>query len=74
MRIKQTILAQINRGEKANRIKGLLAIENDKHPGSIQRWIDNNDESLTLAKNLKIIEQELGLTQEEVLEEEPIKA
>ncbi len=70
MAIKQEILEQINKGEKANTIKAEMIKANDKHPGTVQRWIDNNDEILTTAKNLKIISEELGLTQDEILETE----
>jgi hypothetical protein len=74
MRIKQEILDQINKGPLANKIKGSIIIENDKHPGSVQRWIDNNDEILTTAKNLSIICQHLDVDQSEILEDEKAAA
>lgn len=74
MRIKQEILDEINKGEKANTIKAELIKANDKHPGTVQRWIDNNDEVLTTAKNLQIICEELEVKQKEVLEDEKAAA
>lgn len=74
MRIRQEMLEQINKGDKANTIKAKLIEANDKHPGTIQRWIDKNDEALTNAKNLSIICEQLGVTQDQILEEESIAA
>lgn len=74
MRIKQEILDEINKGEKANTIKAKLIEANDKHPGTIQRWIDNNDELLTTAKNMTVICEQLGVSQDEILEDEKAAA
>lgn len=37
---------------------------------TIERWIEKNDEMLTMAKCLHVIYKELGLTEAEVLESE----
>ena len=70
MRLTQKTLEEINKGEKANIIKADIIKGNDRHPGTVQRWIDNNDEILTSAKNLSIICEHLGKNQNEILEEE----
>lgn len=67
MRIKQDYLKKIN---KSNKIKAALIVENDTHPGTVQRWIDNNHEKLTTAKNLLILCQLLDVQQSELLEHE----
>lgn len=74
MQIKQEIRKLINSGPKANMIKASLIMENDVHPGTVQRWIDGNDEKLTTAKNLSIICQHLDVDQSEILEDEKAAA
>lgn len=68
MRIKQEILEQIN---DSNIIKAKLIESYDVHPMTVQRWISGNDEKLTTAKSLNIICEQLEMTQEQILEEEP---
>lgn len=67
MRIKEEILAQI---DDSNIVKAKLIEANDVHPNTVQRWIRNNDEVLTTAKNLAIIGEQLHIEQSQILEEE----
>jgi hypothetical protein len=45
-----------------------LVVASGKSYPTIQRWLDNNDESLTTAACLKVICESLELSQDEVLE------
>ena len=67
MGIKKKVLEKIR---QSNRMLGLLIIENDVHPNTILRWVKDNDEMLTMAKNLNLISTELNLKQSEILEDE----
>lgn len=39
-------------------------------PSTIYRWIADNDKGLTLAAVVKVIREEIGLTDSQILEEE----
>lgn len=41
-------------------------------PATVYRWIDNNDDNLTKAAALKVIREETGLTDREILEESDV--
>ena len=70
MQLKPHILATIRNHKK---IKNRLALELDKSSYTIERWISENNEQLTLAASLKIIKEELELTDSAILEEEVVK-
>lgn len=65
MRIKKQIIKQILGDEelKLKLIKGLK-----KSYPTIQRWLNENHQLLTTADALEILQNELGLKQEEILE------
>lgn len=67
MKIKQKVLIAI---AESNQIKARLQSELDKSSFTIHRWITSNDDNLTKASALKIIREELGLTDAQILEEE----
>lgn len=56
------------RGSKDLRDK--LAAELKTSLGTVNRWVANNDDSLTKAAALKVIREELNLTDVDLLEEE----
>lgn len=58
------------RGDR--RVKGLLAIHFRKHYNTIENWIKNRDAMLTTPDAVKVISEETGLTQEQILEESEI--
>lgn len=66
MKIKANILEQI---AESNKLKGRLQGELNKSSFTILKWIRENDDNLTKASALKIIGEELGLTNDEILEE-----
>lgn len=43
-------------------------------PSTVYRWIANEDSSLTMASALKVIREETGLSDEDILLETPIEA
>lgn len=51
------------------RLRARLALALDKSDFSVQRWIKENSEMLTMAASLKVIREETGLNDEEILEE-----
>lgn len=69
MKLKATVLATLRRTKEA---KNRLAFELNKSSYTIEKWIRNNDDNLTKAASLKIIREELGLTDSEILEEEKV--
>lgn len=71
MKIKSKVLAKI---DGSTTLKTQLALALGKSVFSIQRYIDNNDDSLTKASALKAIREELGLKNEQILEEEKTAA
>lgn len=64
-RITSTTLLKMN---SHNVLKGRLCVAFDKGYHTVQRWINTNDVMLTTADSLRIIFEELGITQEQALE------
>lgn len=58
----------------SQRIKSLLCLENDCSESTINRWIKENDPMLTTASSLKILRDETGLTDKQMLTNESAKA
>lgn len=56
--------------KKNTRAKTMIALDMGKSVHTIEGWITNNDDNLTKAAALKIIREETGLTDEEILEQE----
>lgn len=56
------------------RTKNLLALTLDCSVFTIGRYLDSNNDNLTKAAALKIIREETGLADSEILEEEAIPA
>lgn len=54
------------------RLRNRLALELDVHFSSLERWLkeNENDGPLTRASALKLIEEETGMAQEEILIDE----
>lgn len=71
MKLKATVLATLRRTKEA---KNRLAFELNLSSYTIEKWIRENDDSLTKAAAMKIIREELGLTDSEILEEEKVSA
>ena len=67
MKLKQ---AAIDRIKVNTRIKNLLALALDRSVYTVTRWIEDNDDNLTKAAALKIIREETGLSDEDILEME----
>lgn len=67
MKIKAKVLAQI---AASKQLKARLQVELNKSSFTIHQWIKDNHEKLTNAATLKIIREELGLTDAQILEEE----
>jgi len=63
--IKQNYLEKIKGN---NVLKAAIIAANDVHPGTVERWIRDNEEILTTAKNLSIISKHLKVKQDELLE------
>lgn len=57
-----------------NRVIGRLMAHFDRHYETIKRWLINKDDCLTVPKAIEIIQQETGLTDMEILEEEKAHA
>lgn len=70
MRLTQKVLALIH----DKRIRNRLAMALDKTDFTIIRYIKDNDDALTKAAALQVIREETGLPDEEILEEEGIRA
>lgn len=60
--------------KESQRIKSLLALENGCSESTIYRWIIENNPMLTTASSLKIIREETGLTDRQILTEAEKKA
>lgn len=61
-------------------LRGMSREQKDKiaaackvQPSTVYRWIANDDASLTMAAVLKVIREETGLTDAELLEEPEVK-
>jgi IS30 family transposase len=68
MRLTKVAIMAIYGGEE---IKDRLMEEMDISPATLYRWLNKNDDNLTKAAALKVIREETGLTDEQILEEEP---
>lgn len=66
MKIKKNILKKISEHKG---LRARLCGEMDKSYFTVNRWINDNDDNLTKASALKIIREELGLTDAQILEE-----
>lgn len=66
MNLKEAVLARLRKSKAA---KNRLAFELNKSGYTIEKWIRENDDNLTKASSMKIIREELGLTDSEILEE-----
>lgn len=66
MKLKKEVLAKI---KNSTGIRGRICAETGKSFSTVQRWVAKNDEGLTLAASLKVIREELGLTDKQILEE-----
>lgn len=71
MKIRDSIIKEIR---KSNRIKGLLCVALNKSMKSIEIYCDRHDQLLTTASALKIIREELNLTDDKILIEESVHA
>lgn len=67
MRLTKTALEAINTPAIRRRLMEAL---NDAAESTIYRYIANNHDNLTKAAALKVIREETGLTDQEILEEE----
>ena len=58
-----------------SRLKNRIALEMDKSVYTVDRWLSENEDNgfLTTAKSIQVIKEELGLTDDEILEEETVK-
>lgn len=64
---------EIIRAKTGLRIRNRLAFELDKSPRTIERWVEDNNEALTMFDALKIICEETGMKQKEVLTEKEVQ-
>lgn len=65
MKLKKEVLKKI---QNSRGIMGRLCAETGKTFPTILRWVENNDEGLTLASSLKVIREELNLTDDQILD------
>jgi hypothetical protein len=70
MRLSKICIDHI-KGSK--RIKALLALEMDRSVHTIEAWLATNNEDLTKAKALAVIQKETGWLNDQILEKEAIK-
>lgn len=68
MEIASKALLAIRKNMKC---RNRLAFELNKSQQTIARWLDDNDILLTTAAALQIIREETGLTDDEILVQEP---
>jgi hypothetical protein len=54
--------------KKNKRIRSLLALALNRTEYTIIRWIDKNNDNLTKAAALKVLRQETGLSDSQILE------
>lgn len=66
MKIREDVLSKIS---ASNQIRGRLSAELNKSSFTIHKWIQDNHENLTKAAALRIIREELQLTDDQILEE-----
>lgn len=68
MRLTFKALQEVKRSK---RLRARLALALNKSEFSIQRYIKDNAENLTLAAAMAVIREETGLSDDEILENEP---
>lgn len=68
-----TIIA-LNHIKTNKRLRSLLALGLNRTEYTILRWADGNDDNLTKAVSMRIIREETGLGDHEILEQEPTEA
>lgn len=68
MRLTFKALQEVKRSK---RLRARLALALNKSEFSIQRYIKDNAENLTLAAAMAVIREETGLSDAEILESEP---
>jgi hypothetical protein len=66
MRLTKKALKAIDK----QKVRLLIALALECSEMSVRRYIESNDDNLTKAASLKVIREELGLTDAEILEEE----
>lgn len=71
MKINSSIIRKIR---ESVRIKGLLCVALGKSMKSIEWYCDNNNQLLTTVSALKIIREELNVTDAEIFEQEKVDA
>lgn len=73
MKLSENALTAI-KDKSGLRLRNLIALELNIHFSSLERWLSENraDGPLTRASILKLITEETGLTQEEILTEEKL--
>lgn len=73
MIIKQEVIDNI---KEDKRLKAQLCAVFNKHFGTVERWINMNIDNgpLTTTAAMKIIKEETGLSEEQILEQEPATA
>lgn len=64
----------ILRIRKNKKIIGRIAIQFDKHYRSVEVWVENRSPMLTTPDAVRIISEETGLTESEILDESEIAA
>ena len=57
---------------KNRSVKLKLMVANECSEGTLQRWLDNNDQQLTQATNLNIIMHYIDIQEHEVLTEKKV--
>lgn len=67
MKIKKEVLAKLRMSPG---IRGRICAATGKSYPTVQRWVEENAEGLTLEASLKVIREELNLTNDEILEQE----
>jgi hypothetical protein len=70
MQLSNIALLALRGSEKA--VKQKIADATGASIDAVYRWIRDNDDNLTKAAVLKVIREETGLTDSEILEEETI--
>jgi transcriptional regulator with XRE-family HTH domain len=70
MKIRKLVLLAIRGSRK---IKTDLMAALDISQPTLSRFLNDNDENLTKAAALKVIREELGLTDDEILDEDTVK-
>lgn len=75
MKLSETAIETIKHKDHL-RLRNRLALELDVHSSSVERWLKENesDGSLTRASALRIIMEETGMAQEEILTSESAAA